>query len=295
MPRPTAGTHAHLVNTPKERERINRLRAIPLTDILRAIDARPDPHDPAKWHTNSGSLSVNGTKFFNWNEHAGGGGAIDLAMHLNAIPFKQAVAWLEILGAAPPTMISAIPAQTARTMRLPGPANHALHPVLRYLQQQRRLPNQTLLDLAASGDLYADRKLNAVFLMRNAAHAPVGAELRGTGPRPWRGIAPGSNKNHGYFAVGPQRPNAFVLCESAIDAISCHTRHPQRRSISTAGARANPAWLPLILESNIPVYCGFDNDPTGNAMANAMIARYPLVQRLQPPSHDWNDALTANP
>ncbi len=284
------------MNAPKGRELTDRLRALPLTDILRTVNARPDPHDPTKWHTTRGTLSVNGAKFFNWNENAGGGGAIDLAMHLNAIPFKQAVAWLESLGgAAQPTMISAIPAHTSRTLRLPGPATQALHHVLRYLQQQRRLPKQTLLDLAASGDLYADRKINAVFLMRNRAHAPVGAELRGIGPRPWRGMAPGSNKNHGCFAVGPRRPNAFVLCESAIDAISCHTIRPQCRCISTAGARVNPMWLPHILESNIPVYCGFDNDTTGKVMANAMIALYPVIRRLQPPCHDWNDALTANP
>ena len=283
------------MNAPKGRELTDRLRALPLTDILRTVNARPDPHDPAKWHTTRGTLSVNGAKFFNWNENAGGGGAIDLAMHLNAIPFKQAAAWLENLGVDQQTIISASTAHTSRTLHLPKPATQALHHVLRYLQQQRRLPKQTLSALADTGNLYADRKINAVFLMRNRAHAPVGAELRGIGPRPWRGMAPGSNKNHGCFAVGPRRPNAFVLCESAIDAISCHTIRPQCRCISTAGARVNPMWLPHILESNIPVYCGFDNDTTGKVMANAMIALYPVIRRLQPPCHDWNDALTANP
>jgi hypothetical protein len=283
------------MNAHRGRELIDRLRTLPLTDILRTVDARPNTHDPTKWHTTRGTLSVNGTKFFNWNENTGGGGAIDLAMHMKSIPFKQAVAWLESLEAAQPTMISQSPAQTSRALRLPGLATQAMHPVLRYLQQQRRLPKQILLDLATSGDLYADYKRNAVFLMRNRTHAPVGAELRGTGPRPWRGMAPGSSKNHGCFAVGPQRPNAVVLCESAIDAISCNSIHPEYRCISTAGARANPAWLPKILAESIPVYCGFDNDPTGNAMADAMIVLYPVVQRLQPPCHDWNEALTSNP
>ncbi len=283
------------MNAPKGRELTDRLRALPLTDILRTVDARPDPHDPAKWHTKRGTLSVNDAKFFNWNENAGGGGAIDLAMHLKAIPFKQAVEWLERLGATQPTMISAIPAHTARALCLPVPSTHALPSVLHYLEQQRRLPKQTLLSLVASGDLYADRKLNAVFMMRNRANAPVGAELRGTGPRPWRGMATGSNKNQGCFAIGPRRPIACVLCESAIDAISCNTIHPQCRCISTAGARANPAWLPQILASSIPVYCGFDNDPTGNDMADDMITKHPAVQRLRPPYHDWNDVLTANP
>ncbi len=276
-------------------EQLESLRNIEPQQILRAVGAKPDPHDSAKWRTERGVLTINGAKFFNWNENAGGGGAIDLAMHLKSIPFKQAVEWLKEHCINQPTTISSITAHVGRTLRLPLPLTPPLPTVLRYLEQQRRLPKQALLELAASGDLYADRKLNAVFVMRNRVRAPVGAELRGTGTIPWRGMAAGSNKNHGCFAIGPRRPNAFVLCESAIDAISCHTIRPQCRCISTAGARVNPSWLPQILESNIPVYCGFDNDPTGNAMADAMIEQYPVIQRLRPAKHDWNDALTANP
>ncbi|RPI17528.1 MAG: hypothetical protein EHM65_02995, partial [Acidobacteriales bacterium] len=82
------------MSAPIGRERTNRLRAIPLTDILRASNARPDPRDPAKWHTPRGALSVNGVKFFNWSEAIGGGGAIDLAMHLKGLDFKEAIDWL---------------------------------------------------------------------------------------------------------------------------------------------------------------------------------------------------------
>ena len=42
--------------------------------------ARPDTHDPCKWHTARGVLSVCGAKFFNWHRGTGGGGAIDLVI-----------------------------------------------------------------------------------------------------------------------------------------------------------------------------------------------------------------------
>ena len=37
-----------------------------------------DKKDPARWHTEQGSLSVNGQKFFNWTKNIGGGGAIEV-------------------------------------------------------------------------------------------------------------------------------------------------------------------------------------------------------------------------
>lgn len=292
------------MNTPTGRERTDRLRAIPLTHILRAIDAKPDPHDPLKWHTLRGVLSVNGAKFFNWNEATGAGGAIDLAMHLNRMNFKEALDWLARLPAAtsaaqagrfpvPQPNTSLEPTHASRRLALPVPATGTLPAVIGYLGGQRRLPLARLQPLVDSGDLYADRNHNAVFLLRNEHNAPVGAELRGTGRETWRGMAPGSRKDNGYFAVGPPCPQAIVLCESAIDAISCRTLYPDRLCISTSGARDNPAWLLAILARTLPAYCGFDADPTGERMAQAMLARYPAVRRLRPPCHDWNDTLRA--
>ena len=280
------------MNTPTGRQRTDRLRAIALTDILRAIDAHPDPHDPAKWHTPRGVLSVNGAKFFHWNEAAGGGGAIDLVMHLKGLCFKDAMDWLaqRFPTTAPQPQVA--PA-SQRALRLPSPQPAHLGRVTRYLIEQRRLPAALLAHLLQTGRLYADARANAVFLLLGNDHRAVGAELRGTTAAPWRGLAPGSRKDLGYFSCGPTRAHELVLCESAIDAISCRTLYPQRLCISTAGARANPAWLPAILARGLITYCGFDADPTGEHMAQAMIALHPSIQRLRPSHHDWNDTLRA--
>ena len=115
-------------------------------------------------------------------------------------------------------------------------------------------------------------------------------ELRGTGPLPWKGMASDSRKDHGFFAVAATA-EIIVLCESGIDAISCHALHPQYRCLSTAGARPNPAWLAGLIAQAHQLYCGFDRDETGEAMARSMIALYPSIQRLCPPRKDWNDVL----
>jgi hypothetical protein len=147
--------------------------------------------------------------------------------------------------------------------------------------------------LIQSGTLYADAQANAVFLMRGPHPHPVGAELRGTTARPWHGLAPGSQRDPGYFAVPATEYSALTLVESAIDALSCSVLHPQYRCLSTAGARPNPGWLGTLLDEGHRVDCGFDADPTGEDMARAMIARHPPIRRLRPSQHDWNDVLKA--
>ena len=77
------------------RARADRLRALPLPVVLEQLGATPDAHDPAKWRTPQGILSVTGPKFMNWNQGWGGGGAIDLVMHVRQVGFGQALEWLE--------------------------------------------------------------------------------------------------------------------------------------------------------------------------------------------------------
>lgn len=287
------------------RRRADRLRDIPLEAILSLSGARPDRADKAKWHTPSGTLSVSGAKFMNWRQGTGGGGAIDLVIHLNRCDFKTAVRWLDchfpVPGDRQPPASHA-PRQM-RSSRLASPSRLVLPPrdasqwarVKHYLVHHRRIPTDLIETLLESGTLYADNTGNAVFLLLNQRNAPVGAELRGASPQPWRGMAPGSRKDLGYFHVSSADPEAIVLCESAIDAISCLALKARRLCISTAGARANPAWLPSLLTRNLPVYCAFDADPTGDTTADAMIALYPAVQRLRPALHDWNDLLHTHP
>jgi hypothetical protein len=280
------------MNLDEMRERTRRLRSIPLESVLLAVGAQQDLYDQKKWHTTQGVISITGMKFMNWNRAIGGGGAIDLIIHLNGLDFKNAIAWL---GGQFPNCDFAHRTGTvpSSTLKLPQPDVEKLNAVKQYLSTQRRIHPALINRLIQSGDLYADHCANAVFLMRGKHHAAIGAELRGTGHHPWRGMAPGSHKNLGAFSIREGRVSGFILCESAIDAISCFMIHPACCCISTAGARPNPLWLPALIHKGIPIHCGFDADTTGDDMAQAMINRYPTLLRLRPQRHDWNEMLTA--
>jgi hypothetical protein len=290
------------------RQRANRLRSVPLQSVLRLQGANQDRHDKQKWHTSRGILSVNGAKFINWNCGAGGGGAIDLVIHLEGdCSFRDALDWLHRhFGHEWPQLPLELPSEHQSThprLALPPPEPLQLRRIRSYLVTQRALAPALIDPLIASVTLYADAKANAVFLLKgigNGAAPPVGAELRGTGSVQWRGMAPGSRKDHGYFSIPAYVASAqdrlpIVLCESAIDAISCFALHPDHCCISTSGAHPNPAWLASLIDQSPsrPVYCGFDADDTGDAMARSMSAYHPQVQRLRPARHDWNAMLTS--
>ena len=277
------------------RARAQRLRAVPLLAVLRLSDAQPDRADPRKWHTRQGVLSVTGTQFMNWTCGRGGGGAIDLVMQLHELGFGGALAWLERHFGADGARV-APPAPPPRpALALPPPCPENLPRVRRYLLAQRRLPAALLEPLLLSGSLYADARANAVFVLRGHGAQPVGAELRGTTAVHWRGLAPGSRKDLGAFALPAAPGSTLVLCESAIDAISCHALHPQYRCLSTAGARPNPAWLAHLIGHARQIYCGFDRDAPGDLMAQAMIRLHPAIQRLRPARKDWNEVLRLGP
>jgi hypothetical protein len=288
------------------RQRAAVVRPVPLQTVLLLFGAKPDRLDRSKWHTERGPLSVAESKFMNWRRGRGGGGAIDLVMHLADVDFRTAVGWLEQLvvsgplaAGVPATHVSgkapSPPASPGR-LQLPVPDDRRLARVRQYLTGRRGLSPSLLEPLLASGKLYADGRGNAVFvLVAGKAQRPVGAELRGTGTQVWRGMAFGTRKDLGYFWIGAPGIREIVLCESAIDAISCSQLRPERICISTSGVRANPPWLRGLIARGYTLLCGFDADQPGDAAAAQMLALYPAVQRLRPAAHDWNDVLTSRP
>jgi len=325
------------------RVRAAAVRSLPLEAVLLLHGAVRDTRDESKWHAEQASLSVTGVRFFNWCQGTGGGGAIDLVMHLARADFRAAVAWLErnfdtgidnnagadngkatgqktrspdsesfrvpadrvppISGHVPPASSHSessrdFEVQTAgpsTQLCLPVPDPRRLRQVCDYLSGPRRLPDRLVDRLIESETLYADQRGNAIFLLEaETAKTPVGAELRGTGSEVWRGMARGTRKDQGYFRTGLPESRTLILCESAIDAISCEALHPGTLCISTSGARPNPGWLRGLLDRGNTVHCGFDTDVAGESAASAMINLHPAISRLRPPAHDWNDALTAD-
>ena len=304
------------------RRQADAVRSIPLEIVLTRWGAKRDRRDRSQWRTQRGPLSVTGAQFFNWHLREGGGGAIDLVMHLSGWDARKAIWWLHqhlaaYAAAAPLAADSAShPRRTSSRgdvhfetgwrgkaggpLRLPLANLAHFERVRRYLTERRGLAADILEPLIDAGKVYADGRGNAVFLMvAGKPNRAVGAELRGTGERIWRGLAPGTRKDAGYFWVGASGVQRIVLCESAIDAISCFQLHrTQLREecigISTAGIRPDAPWLQPLLARGYDIHCGFDDDEPGNTAASQLLRRHPSIKRLRPPAHDWNDAILAS-
>lgn len=269
------------------RKKADSVRNIDLSTLLQHHGCTKDPLDKAKWHTSRGVISVNGQKFMNWTLGTGGGGAIDLVIHLQGVGFKDAVFWLC-------NNFSSTPVQQntpKQILKLPQRDDRKLLQIIHYLRNKRRIPKELIDNLIESEKLYADVRANAVFLLLGKKKRIVGAELRGTCGAQWRGMALGSQKSQGCFYLVGISTRKMVLCESAIDAVSCFVLHPEYTAISTSGATANPAWLQNFITKGCEIYCGFDSDRTGNMLADKMIKLYPSIKRLHPSMHDWNEVL----
>jgi 5S rRNA maturation endonuclease (ribonuclease M5) len=300
---------------------VDYVRGIALEEILKQTGSIKHRYDKSKWQTCQGVISVssNGQKFMNWTAGIGGGGAIDLVIHLNGCSFKMAVFWLldniasfnfsfnigktlksEAMGPMEPQPMSpqsqsqSQPQSTVKaTLALPERDVNRIPQVYNYLSYVRDIPGKIINLIIGSGKLYADNRGNAVFLLLGKEKKVVGAELRGTTGLRWQGMACGSRKDLGAFYVKGPKPEKMVICESAIDAISYFALHPDCIAISTSGANPNPAWLSLFINKDFDIYCGFDSDRVGDRLADKMIKRYPTVKRLRPEKHDWNEELKA--
>lgn len=267
--------------------RADLVRNIELEAVLQRTGCTAHTSDKNKWHTPQGVISVTGAKFINWSKGIGGGGAIDLVLHLTGCDFKTAVRWLSD---TLPQISRKIRPDSNSVLSLPTRNDANLSRVMNYLKHDRCLPTELLDSLVQSGTLYADDRANAVFLLLGKDKVIVGAELRGTTRRCWHGMCPGSRKDLGCFHIQISATKKVVLCESAIDAISCLALQ-DCIAVSTSGAHADPAWLPALIRRGFHLHCGFDSDPTGDSLARRMLQIHPGVRRLRPSKHDWNEQL----
>jgi len=125
--------------------------------------------DKNKWHTCRGVISVTGQKFMNWTLATGGGGAIDLVIHLEQYDFKTAVLWLLDNFSCSFSCLLSPPPDTQDTsrpgFRLPRKNANRLPQMIGYLRYQRCIPIGLINALIGSSKLYADDRGNAVFLL----------------------------------------------------------------------------------------------------------------------------------
>lgn len=302
----------------ERKHHIDRMRDVPLEAVLEAAGWDKDPADLRQWRgPDQGRVSLkdDGAKWFDHDAGKGGGKAIDLAKHLTGQEFEGALGWLgRHFGDEQARAALRAKAEDPEPLPPPKPFQPPAHdprkvPEVRaYLVEDRGLPERLIDVLLAKGKLLAESyrgHVNAVFVMRDRAGNPVGAERRGIGGLlAFSGLAAGSNRNEGRFQAIKGTSGApittVVATEAAIDALSTHAliRVPEGERwtfVSTAGARPDAPWLRAMIERGRRLLVGFDADETGSTMAAAMLRAYPTqAARLVPPAgKDWNDTLRA--
>ena len=297
------------------RDTVNAVRDIPLQDVAENLGLQRLRKDRASWVDDAGEhkLSINGGQWFDYKQGRGGGGAIDLAMHVLKTGFREAVAWfgLEMGREDASRAVAAralagasleVAAALAEAVPFQAPENAPgrLQGVLRYLRGRGIVQNR-LSALVASGRLYADPRGNAVFLAKDASGRARGAEIRGTGKEPFHGHAPGSSRKLPWILDTAQGARRLVLVESAIDAMSyAELGETQARIVSTGGARPTvPEAVMRSMEEGRwdEVVVAYDNDQVGHEAAERVMEEIRqagvAVRRHVPAGKDWNDDLIA--
>ena len=273
-------------------------RNIPLDEVAIALGYRRDPVDRVRFKRDGSVISINGAKFFDHLRSTGGGGAIDLVIHVTRCRFPDA---LHFLGGHHGKANAAAIHTAARRLHLPRPSHRAWPMVRDALVRQRALRADVLEACQRRGLLHADDRLNAVFICRDANGQPTGAEILGTaspaGGGRFRAMAPGSNKARGGFWLpcDHNQPALVILTESAVDAISARSlRIPGTREhgavvASTAGiARSIPPWIEVWKPE--PIVCAYDADSAGDNAARRLHLNDPRVTRQRPRgARDWNE------
>jgi Toprim-like/Protein of unknown function (DUF3991) len=293
---------------PPLRQRVDQIRHSDLTVVAARLGLEPDRHDPHKWRNENPIISITEQKFKDWTTDVGGGGAIDLVMHVQKVDFRTAVEWLS--GQAFPQIIPQ--RQTPQKLELPTAKESNWATVRQYLVTTRGLPEDWIDRLHQKGLIYADAQRNAVFLRHpdtqkgqlwSRGH-PTGASLRGTGEQPFHGLAPGSTREQGWFWIrqGKGEIERVVLVESAIDALSLAALEREKEQkpggtvyLSTDGAGAIPVkGLRSHLENGGQVIAAFDADKAGEKLAWRVAQEVLGVRRMTPAiGKDWNDRLLA--
>ncbi|MEM6752296.1 MAG: MobV family relaxase [Cyanobacteria bacterium P01_C01_bin.38] len=308
------------------KQQADKLRDLPLEEVAWNLGLDKTDKGENRWKGLERVLSINGSKWYDFTEEKGGGGAIDLVMHVNNFNFRSSVAWLyDQFGEE--GMLRATKAFTekqatkiaqeepAPTFERPTPDESKWLGVQDYLVQKRGLPENFIIGLHQKGWLYADEQQNAVFTMRelpvkegtqytNAETTLKGAFLRGTRGEnnSFMGYALNSKRREGwfYFHLGGKPGSEIqkvVLCKSPIEALSCaligvseRGGMPSERTMYMAVD--STLSLPLEFLREVPaITAAYDNDLAGRSTAKAIKELLPQTTIAQPKADDWNAEL----
>lgn len=289
-----------------DKDQIANARGISLPEVVAGFGGVPDPADPKNnWKTHAGRITLTGEKFYNHDADKGGGGAIDLAMHLGGFRFKEAVSWLGGIHGRDATITQYQKESVAQATRIldttpkpkleiPGPVERKLGRVREYLTETRGIPSPIVETAIEKGRLWADKYGNAVFALRDLEGKMTGAELRGTYETPFHGI----RGDRGLYFTGKAASKKAVFVESAIEAMSYQALNPNALAIGTAGSTRDilQSAAKNLEQQGYRIVDGFNADRSGDKLGERLQqAVNQKIEKERPTAgKDWNIQLKAD-
>lgn len=278
---------------------LQRIRAVPLEAVLEGFGARRDPKDPRRnWKVADSRITVTAERFFDHHQEVGGGGALDLALHLMGRDFKHPTAndlrtaarWLG--AASHPTQTTSDPTPArSETSAPPSPDPTRLPRVRWYLTQRRAIPEPLTDKAIATGSVFADTKGNVVFRLRDDTGREIGYEKRGTHDQPFHSV----HGEKGLYFTGRRSSGIAAFVESAIEALSYRALRSDVLAISTTG---NAIDLPdrmarHLRERGFRIVAAFNADTDGDRFAQRFADRLggPVERDRPSGAKDWNELL----
>lgn len=280
-------------------------RDIPLLDVLESFGCMQKENDPKNWDTPVGRISLQESPspayadiFYNHDLSKGGGGAIDLVMHLGEYTFKEAMAYIAANLGGVATAEAAALHRVKKTIReaaakpaapyvVPAGVDSTWPHVFDYLTQTRGISVGVVNEYHKLGYLRSDAYQNVV-VINNSKN---GHSLRGTLPG---STFKGARGVKGFFTPNTGNTSTPVfICEGALDALSL--RSAGLSAIATQGntdMAALHAFLLRYKASGYHLVTAFDNDDAGAKMAQAVLSWDDVgASYAKPQGKDWNDDL----
>lgn len=286
----------------------NQLRDLPLFDVAWHLGLNLDSKSPNRWKGHGHTINIDGSSFYDFETSRGGGGAIDLVMHVRQSSFKSAVAWLSERYGTEEMLRAATHHARERALQIatevpaprfepPQPDESRWQAVEHYLVNKRKLPSNLIQALHEAGLIYADCFSNAVFVMQTREREIIGAFKRGskggTNNR-FMGYAKDTLRDKGWFffqlgGEDGESAQRVVILKSPIDAISYAALNlPEKRTLYLVAdsVRQLP---PLDYLTDKEVVVAYDLN--GDEKAREIKQHVPHALRQRPQGEDWNEDL----
>lgn len=273
-------------------EQIDRANQVNLEQFLRSQGEKliKSGHE-YRWERYD-SLTVKGNKWFRHSQNKGGY-PVDFVMEFFDKTFPEAVQML--IGEEAVAECVVKPALKAE-FQLP-PHSKSNVRMMKYLTEERKLPQELIERFVADGLIYEDAKHhNVVFVGTDANGIPRYAHCRGTSDK-FRMDVAGSDKSYGFCYRG--KGTELYVFEAPIDLLSHIALYPagwEDHSYLSLGGVSPKALEHFLSERKDieSIFVATDNDEAGNNAAEKLaelIPREISVYRFRPNAKDWNEEL----